>query len=76
MSLPESGWRSYGKPGHVCANGLITSELHPRVAFGNPAGVRAIDLDDLIAERQMQRREVTPELEQALARIGANPDWR
>lgn len=69
-------WAGYGRPGFTTPDGIRTRELDIRCAFGNPAGVRAINFDDLIAERAIARREVTPELEQALARIGANPDWR
>lgn len=72
-----ASWKGYGRPGFTTADGIRTREFADlRAALGNPAGVRAINFDDLIATRQFKRNGVTPELEQALARIGANPDWR
>ena len=69
-------FKGYGRPGFTTPDGIRTRELDPRAAFGNPAGVRAINFDDLCAERQFARHGVSLVLEQALARIGANPKWR
>jgi hypothetical protein len=48
MSLPERGWKGYGRP-----HGLRVRVVSPLVANGNPCGVYAIERDEGVADARM-----------------------
>jgi hypothetical protein len=65
MSLPERGWKGYGRP-----HGLRVRVVSPLVANGNPCGVYAIERDEAFADAQMVLCPVTPTLVAYLEGIG------
>lgn len=69
MTLPEKGWRGYGRPGFQ-PFGLHVRVLDPRCAFPNPAGLQRIEACDRHAAQKLEVFGISRALTDYLELIG------
>lgn len=69
MSLPEKGWKGYGRPGFE-PFGLRVRVLDPRCAFPNADGLYRLEMDAEVAEYRLRHDGIKADLLAYLRGIG------